>query len=93
MVPSPEVVNAIAGLGSSALLVIALWAFFTGKVRRESEIKDIRAEGESRFAEMRADRDGWKDIAGKSLEKVDRQTDVVEKLTAMVEMLVGKGRA
>lgn len=93
MVPSPDVVNAIAGLGSSALLVIALWAFATGRVRRESEVKDVRAEGESRLAEMRTDRDGWKDIAGNSLEKVNRQTDVVEKLTAMVEMLVGKGRA
>lgn len=93
MVPSPEVVNAIAGLGSTSLLVVALWAFFTGRIRRESEVKDIRSEGESRIAELRTDRDEWKDIANQSLEKVDRQTDVVEKLTAMVEMLVGKGRA
>lgn len=81
MVPSPEVVNAIAGLGSSALLVIALWAFLTGKVRRESEFKDARAEGESRLAELRVDRDEWKTIANNSLAKMDRLTDVVETLT------------
>ena len=91
--PSPISFDAISSLGSGALLVIALWAFFTGRIRRESEVKDIRAEGESRITELRTDRDEWKDIANKSLEKVDRQTDVVEKLTAMVEMLTGKGRA
>jgi hypothetical protein len=81
VVPSPEFVNAIAGLGSSALLVLAIWAFLTGKVRRESEFKDARAEGESRLAELRVDRDEWKTIANNSLAKMDRLTDVVETLT------------
>jgi hypothetical protein len=90
--PSPISFETIAGLSPVALFVIALWAFFTGRIRREGEVKDVLASGESRLAEMRADRDGWKDIANESLEKVDRQTDVVEKLTAMVEMLAGKSR-
>jgi hypothetical protein len=86
VVPSPDVLNTIAGLGSSTLFVIALWAFVTGRVRRESEFKDARAEGESRLAELRVDRDEWKVIANNSLAKLDRLTDVVETLT-------GKSRA
>jgi hypothetical protein len=86
VVPSPEVVNAIAGLGSSALFVIALWAFLTGKVRREAEFKDARAEGESRLAELRVDRDEWKGIATKSLATLAQQTDVMESI-------IGKSRA
>ena len=81
MVPSPEVVNAIAGLGSTSLFVVALFAFVTGKVRRESEVKDIRAEGEARLTEMRGDRDEWKAIANNSLAALARQTDVMEAIT------------
>ena len=84
--PSTDVVDAIASLGSSALFVLALWAFLTGKVRREGEFKDARTEGESRLAELRVDRDEWKGIANNSLAKLDRLTDVVETLT-------GKSRA
>jgi hypothetical protein len=83
---SPDVIDAIANLGSSALFVIALWAFVTGKVRRESEFRDARTEGESRLAELRADRDEWKAIANSSLAKMDRLTDVVEAIS-------GKARA
>lgn len=83
---SPDVADTIASLGSSALFVIALWAFVTGRVRRESEFKDARAEGESRLAEIRVDRDEWKGIANNSLAKLDRLTDVVETIT-------GKSRA
>jgi hypothetical protein len=83
---SPDVVDAISSLGSSALFVIALWAFVTGKVRRESEVKDSRLEGESRLAEIRADRDEWKTIANGALAKLDRLTDVVETIS-------GKSRA
>lgn len=84
--PSPDVFDAIASLGSSALFVIAIWALLTGKVRREGEFKDARDEGESRLAELRVDRDEWKGIANNSLAKLDRLTDVVETLT-------GKSRA
>jgi len=83
---SPDVADTIASLGSSALFVIALWAFVTGRVRREGEFKDARAEGESRLAELRVDRDEWKAIANGALAKVDRLTDVVETIT-------GKSRA
>jgi len=83
---SSDVIDTISSLGSSALFVIALWAFVTGKVRRESEVKDIRAEGESRVVELRVDRDEWKAIANGALAKLDRLTDVVETLT-------GKSRA
>lgn len=83
---NPDVVDAIANLGSSALFVIALWAFLTGKVRRESEFKDARTEGESRLAEIRVDRDEWKAIANGALAKLDRLTDVVETIS-------GKSRA
>ena len=83
---SPDVADTIASLGSSALFVIALWAFVTGRVRRESEFKDARAEGESRLAEIRVDRDEWKGIANNSIAKLDRLTDVVETIT-------GKSRA
>ena len=83
---SPDVADTIASLGSSALFVIALWAFVTGRVRREGEFKDARAEGESRLAELRVDRDEWKAIANGALAKVDRLTDVVETFT-------GKSRA
>ena len=83
---SPDVIDTISSLGSSALFVIALWAFVTGRVRRESEFKDARAEGESRLAEIRVDRDEWKGIANNSLAKLDRLTDVVETIT-------GKSRA
>jgi hypothetical protein len=79
--PSTDFVDAIANLGPSALFVIALWAFLTGKVRREGEMKDSRAEGETRLAELRVDRDQWKDIANSSLARLDRLTDVVETLT------------
>ena len=84
--PSTDVFDAIASLGSSALFVIAIWALLTGKVRREGEFKDARAEGESRLAELRVDRDEWKAIANGALAKVDRLTDVVETIT-------GKSRA
>jgi hypothetical protein len=90
--PSPDVFDAIASLGSSALFVIAIWAMVTGRVRRESEFKERSAEGESRLAELRGDRDEWKGIANGALAKLDRQTDVVEKLTVMVETLIGKSR-
>jgi hypothetical protein len=83
---SPDVADTIASLGSSALFVIAIWALLTGKVRRESEFKDARGEGESRLAELRVDRDEWKGIANNSLAKLDRLTDVVETIT-------GKSRA
>ena len=83
--PSTETVNAIASLGSSALFVIALFAFVTGKVRRESEFKDASALAETRLTELRGDRDEWKGIANSSLAKMDRLTDVVETIT-------GKGR-
>ena len=81
MVPSPDTVNAIASLGSSALFVIAIFAFVSGKVRRESEFKDARAEAESRLAELRGDRDEWKGIANSALTRLDRLTDVVETIT------------
>jgi hypothetical protein len=79
---SPEFVNAIASLSSSALFVIAIVALVTGRVRRESEFKDARAEGEVRLAELRGDRDEWKTIANNSLAKLDRLADVVETLTS-----------
>ena len=82
--PSPDVFDAIANLGSSALFVVAIWAFVTGKVRRESEVKDQRTEGETRLAELRSDRDEWKVIANNSLAKLDRLTDVVETITGKV---------
>jgi hypothetical protein len=86
MVPNPDVVDAIASLGSSALFVMAIWALLAGKVRREGEFKDARAEGESRVVELRGDRDEWKAIANGALAKIERLTDVVETLT-------GKSRA
>ena len=84
--PSPISFEAISGLGGSALLVIAVWAFFTGRIRRESEVKDMRAEGEARLGEMRVERDGWKDLATKTAATLAQQTDVMESI-------IGKPRA
>lgn len=79
--PDPKVLDAIGGLSATALFVLAIWALYTRRVRTAGEVQEDKAEGDARLAEMRVDRDEWKNVAKSALAKLDRLTDVVETLT------------
>jgi hypothetical protein len=71
----------VARLGAGALLVIFIGLLLARKLRTEGEVKENDAKADARLAEMRGDRDAWKNIATSSLAKLDRLTDLVETLT------------
>jgi len=66
----PSTVDAIAKLSATGLLALGFLLLYLGKLRRESEVVEIRS-----------DRDEWKNIAKSALAKLDRLTDVVEALS------------
>ena len=80
--PDPAVLDAVGGLSATALFVLALWAFYTRRVRTAHESEEDKAESDARLAEMRDDRDRWRAIAEAYGIKLDALTDVVEALVA-----------
>jgi flagellar biosynthesis/type III secretory pathway M-ring protein FliF/YscJ len=78
--PTPEQIDAVGKIGAFGLVVLALVAMYTRRVRTASEANEDKAEADARLAEMRADRDAWKALATSGNEKIDRLTDAVNLL-------------
>lgn len=74
--PDPELFDAIARLGAGGLLAIAVWALATGRVVRGAEV-----------AQLRAERNEYRDLHSSALARLDRITDGIELLTKTVERL------
>lgn len=79
--PSAEAFDAFAKLSATALAFIAIFALYTRRVRTKSEMEERISVDAARQDELRQDRDAWKAIANSALGKLDRLTDVVERLT------------
>lgn len=79
--PDPKLIEAIGGLSATSLFILAIIALYTRRVRTQGEVQEDKAEADARLAEMRVDRDEWKNVAKSSLAKLDRLTDVVETLS------------
>jgi hypothetical protein len=78
---TPEAISAILDLGASGLLVLGLFGFFSGKVRTERELKEVRGDAADRLLEMRQDRDAWRSVAESFGGKVEALTDAIVALT------------
>ncbi len=79
--PDPALLEAAARLSATGLFVLAIFALYTRRVRTAGEVAEDKAQADERLAEMKADRDEWRNVAKSSLAKMDRLTDVVETLT------------
>lgn len=73
--PSPEAVDAITRLGVAGLLVIAVGAFASGRIRVGSLVD--------------RDLNQWKDLATGSLARLELAAKAIELLTKAVEKLEG----
>lgn len=77
---SPELVQAISGLGALGFAIIAVWGFATGRIRVGSLVdRDI--------TQIRAERDAFRDLHAGALVRLDRVADATERLTAVVDKL------
>ena len=77
---SPELVQAISGLGALGFAIIAVWGFATGKVRVGS-IVDKEAEI------LRTERNEYKQLHSGALARMDRLAEAVDQLTKAVDRL------
>lgn len=75
--PDAEAFDAVAKLGAGALFAIAVFAFYTRRVRTRGEVEENDAKADARLAEMRADRDAWRKIAEQYGEKLDELTRIL----------------
>jgi hypothetical protein len=77
---SPELVQAISGLGALGFAIIGVWGFATGRIRVGS-IVDREAEI------LRVERNEYKALHSGALSRLDRLADAVEQLTKAVDRM------
>lgn len=77
---SPEAIDAIAKLGALGFALIAIFALYTRRIRTRGEAEEDKAENDARLAEMRSDRDAWRKLAEDYGNRLDRVTELLEKL-------------
>ena len=79
---SPELVQAISGLGALGFAVIAVWAFGTGRVRVGSLVDramaDLIALFDKRLGEVTKERDDWKTLALGATPELKRLNDLLD---------------
>jgi hypothetical protein len=79
---TPEVVQAISGLGALGFAVIAVWALATGRVRVGSLVDKamdiVVAFFEKQYAEMKEERDGWRTLALGTTPELKRLNDLLD---------------
>jgi len=79
---TPELVQAISGLGALGFAIIAVWALGTGRVRVGTLVDkandELAAMFEKRLAEVAKERDDWKTLALTATPELKRLNDLLE---------------
>lgn len=74
-------IDALTKLGAVGILLAGFGLVLSGKLRTEREAKQRDLDADARLGEMRTDRDEWKGLAKDAIRRLDRLTDVVERIT------------
>ena len=78
--PDPAFLKSVIDLGLTGFLLIALWAFATGRVVPRSTLTESKAEDAEDKEEIRKDRDEWKALAQGAVARLDKIADLLETL-------------
>lgn len=79
-----EQLGGLADIGAGAILAVGLWLIMTGRLVPRATLDDVRADRDSRLAEIRAETDAWRTAAETSLRQV---TELMEQGRTTVALL------
>jgi SMC interacting uncharacterized protein involved in chromosome segregation len=79
----PGVVNAIANLGATGLLIIALWAFATDRIVTGSRLKASEQKCEERTKMLESKLDAGAGVVERQAEALQGQIDALKELLKM----------
>lgn len=83
--PDATQINALTQVGFFGAVVIFVWLLYRGVVIFRREKADADVVSAERLAEMKADRDEWKNIARSAVAKVGPLTTALEKSIAKLD--------